>query len=116
MRFPLKLKYTLLLFFLIVHNNVKSQTLKDNLFSKNTTPKISNALKIADENLHMYPDTAFVYYKRALDLSIKEKSNINEAYSLLNIGVCLDMKGEYKEALKHYLEAKDIYKSKLSSN
>ena len=104
---------TAVVFFVLIITSISGYSKTDyrsskSQFSKDTL-EIKKTLKIADENLYTYPDTAYVYYKKALNLSIKVNSKINEAYSLLNIGACLDMKGEYKEALKYYLKAKTIY-------
>ncbi|WP_291798612.1 tetratricopeptide repeat-containing sensor histidine kinase [Lutibacter sp.] len=84
-------------------------------FSKDTLV-IHNTLKIADESLFTYPDTAYAYYKEALNVSINVKSKKHEAYSLMKIGVYLDMKGNYKEALKYYFNAKTIYESISDEN
>ena len=100
-----------LLLIIINSTSVYSEVYDGNVkFSKDTLV-IHKTLKLADENLHIYPDTAYVYYKEALNLSISAKSKKHEAYSLINIGTCLDMQGEYEEALECYLKAKTIYES-----
>ena len=68
-------------------------------------------LDIGDDIYLTFPDTSYVYYKKALNLSRQVKSKKHEAHSLLYIGYYLDDKERHKESLDYYLKAIDLYKS-----
>ena len=98
-------KYNILLLLLIsVHINY-SQT------SKNDTLKIKKFIALGEEIFYIKPDSAFVCYKKALQLAKIEENSKFEAESLLKIGQYYNYVEEHKKSLEYYLKAIEIYKS-----
>ena len=116
MNSPLK-KYKYYLFFILIFflKSVNSQTLKDSLLiklssEKRDTVRIDLLLEIGKNYYYTYPDTAYFYYKKALDLSKKIKNTQKEAQSLVSIGFYFDSKELFKKSIAYYSEAITLYK------
>ncbi|SNR54156.1 tetratricopeptide repeat-containing sensor histidine kinase [Lutibacter flavus] len=109
-------KYIYFIFLLISVNIVYCQGYKDIELnklntSKNDTLKIQVLIDKGDEYYRTYPDTAYTFYKQALDLSKETNSIKNEATCLLRIGNFLNYKEEYKNSLEYYLKSIELYRS-----
>ncbi|MBP8793341.1 MAG: tetratricopeptide repeat-containing sensor histidine kinase [Lutibacter sp.] len=109
-----KLTFFVLVFF--TFNNIFSQNINKELLnklktSKSDTSKIKLLIDIGNDIYYSFPDTSFIYYKKAYRLSKQLKNKKLEASCLLNIGYYLDAKEQYEESLEYYLNAIELYKS-----
>jgi len=78
--------------------------------SKNDSSKINLLLEAGERQLKTHPDTAYVYFKHALDLSKQLNNKRLEAKSSMLIGNYLNKKELFKESVEHYLNAIEINK------
>tara|TARA_R110001583_G_scaffold160872_1_gene312783 strand:- start:58672 stop:60726 length:2055 start_codon:yes stop_codon:yes gene_type:complete len=99
---------------LISCNFIYSQGFKDSLISKlsiakHDTIRVELLIEAGDKFFPTHPDTAYVYYNRALGLSKKVESAKSKANSLLRIGKYFNYKKEPKTSIVLYLEALEIF-------
>ena len=78
---------------------------------KQDTLKIKSLIDTGDNCYYTYPDSSYIYYNKALEISKLIKSKKFEALSLLNIGYYLDEKERYAESLELYLRAIECFES-----
>lgn len=110
------IKYCCCISLIISFNFTYSQNFKDSLFNKLNVAKhdfvkIKLLIDAGDKHYYTYPDTSFVFYNKALQLSKQIDNKKYIALSLLNIGYYFDEKDLYRESLEYYLEALELYKS-----
>lgn len=109
-------KYILFVLIFFSFNTLFSQNINEDLLAKlkiakQDTLKIQLLIDIGDDIYYSFPDSSFVYYQKAYQLSKQLKNKKFEAFCLLNIGYYLDDNERYKESLEYYLNAIEIYKS-----
>jgi len=105
-----------LLFLCIYFNTSYSQGVKDSLVSnsnstQNDTLKIKRIIDLGEAIFYKVPDSAYIYYAKALQLAKKVKSKKLEASSLLKIGQYYNYTEKYKKSLEYCLKAIEVYKS-----
>jgi len=109
-------KYICFIYILTSFNISFSQSYKDSLLVKlntykNDTLKIKLLIEMGEKYYPTHPDTSYVYYKRALNLSKQLQDKKSEANSLLHLGEYLNYKELYKKSLEYYLNSIEIYQS-----
>ena len=78
---------------------------------KQDTLEIKSLIEAGDNSYYSYPDSSYIYYNKALEISKLIKSKKFEALSLLNIGYYFDEKERYTESLELYLQAIECFES-----
>jgi signal transduction histidine kinase len=63
---------------------------------------------IADSYYYVIPDSALIYFNKALEIALLDKNREREAYFRMKIGGVYYLKGEYSFALENFLNGLDI--------
>ncbi|MBL4939722.1 MAG: tetratricopeptide repeat-containing sensor histidine kinase [Lutibacter sp.] len=75
---------------------------------KSDTARVSITSEIAKLYKKSQPDSAFYYYKQALDLATKIESKIQQVDLLIAIGKYFKKKNDFKEAITQFYKAVEI--------
>ncbi|NPA68271.1 MAG: tetratricopeptide repeat protein [Chlorobi bacterium] len=91
--------------------NAEADSLREALKNcKQDTSRVNILLKIGKIYAHKIPDTALVYYQKALEISKKKNLKHEKAISLNKLGTYYFYTGDYDKAFKYYSEAVKLFK------